>query len=109
MYITNQDYIDFTGVNLEFELYDGDNVNGKVDRFINRVENWCINYLSDNYDFDESMIESTPFMDKFKKGLMCQMSYILNNGWNISELDPEAYMYFRRCGFCNLRKDTTNV
>lgn len=103
MYVTKQDYLNFTGIDLDMELYDGDQVSNKSERFIERVEDFSIKYLSQHFDFDSSMIEESPFLEKFKKGLMVQIEYTIANGWT-NTMSDEALYYFRSCGFCNIRK-----
>lgn len=47
IYLTKQDYYDFSGIDLALELQGAntDNPSDIVDIFLERLENWCLDYL----------------------------------------------------------------
>ena len=102
-YVTAKDYFDFSGIQLEIELKGSntDNPSRAADIFIDRVEQWCIDYLKFNYfvrEFDE---------DAMKKGILHQIDYVRRHGditlssVEIKMLAPSAFMAFKMGGMCN--------
>lgn len=124
IYLTQQDYLDFSGINLSLELQGSnyDNPSDMVDIFLSRVEQWCLDYLfmkfgvSTTYPKDE---DDDPIFDAaaFKKGLLHQIDYLRRNGdlsiQAINEaptLAPNAYMVWKNAGMCNVaHKNTQGV
>lgn len=121
-YITADKYLIAKGINLSIELQDNDNKSHKVDRFIKEVTDWCYDYLISRYlpedliDFDNL---SEARKERFQKGVIEQIEYILNNGWINKDsgvqsaigvildyskivLSPNAKQNFFLAGFCNI-------
>jgi len=108
MLITKQNYLDYSGIDLDIELRKGnsDNPTKAVAIFLARIENYCLDFLESNYmvtpesdNFDE---------DDFKKGVLYQIDYIRVNGdltmYNPNELpvlSKVAYKAFKMGGMCN--------
>lgn len=124
IYLTQQDYLDFSGINLSLELQGSnyDNPSDMVDIFLSRVEDWCLDYLfmkfgvSTTYPVGE---DDQPIFDAtaFKKGLLHQIDYLRRNGdlsiQAINEaptLAPNALMVWKNAGMCNIaHKNTEGV
>lgn len=107
MYITKEDYFKFSGIDLAIELKGTatDNPSNVVDIFLNRVEEWCLDYLQYNYNLQIEKLDVV----SFKKGVLHQIDYIRRNGdlsidgANITRvLAPNAFMVFRNAGMCNI-------
>lgn len=105
-YVTKQEYLDFSGIDLDIELKKGnyDNPSKAVEIFIKRIQDWCRDYLVFNY-----MIKEEDFdVDAFKKGVLHQIDYIRRNGEltienaeKIRVLSPNSFMAFKMGGMCN--------
>lgn len=124
IYLTKQDYYDFSGIDLALELQGAntDNPSDIVDIFLERLENWCLDYLfmkfgvSTTHPVDE---DDNPIFNvaAFKKGLLHQIDYLRRNG-DLSvqavnqapTLAPNAYMAWKNVGMCNVaHKNLTGV
>lgn len=122
-YITKEDYLKEKGTNLDLEIQNDDNKSNKVKRFIKEVTDWCIDYLTDKYDCDELLGEFNDLkefrQDYFRKGVIEQIEYILDEGWINKDaglirelgtivdfskvsLGRTAYLKFKRGAFCNI-------
>lgn len=124
--VSKQDYLDFSGIDLDYELV-GSVLNDAGDspapRFIYGIEDWCIEHLKANYDWN-GMFANDYQKNQFKKGVMHQISYYLKNG-NVSNdagynqstlqiidralldriaLSPNAKKCFRNGGMANLMR-----
>lgn len=116
IYLTKQDYLDFSGIDLALELQSSnyDNPSDMVDIFLKRVEDWGLEYLfmkfgvSTTYPKGE---DDEPIFDveAFKKGLLHQIDYLRRNGdlsiYAINQapvLAPNAYMVWKNSGMCNV-------
>lgn len=116
IYLTQQDYLDFSGINLSLELQSAnyDNPSDMVDIFLKRVEDWGLDYLfmkfgvNTSYPLDKN--DDPIFdVDAFKKGLLHQIDYLRRNG-DLSiqainqapTLAPNAYMVWKNAGMCNV-------
>lgn len=124
--VTNEDYLQYTGVDLNAELTSmaindvGDN---PAPRFISGVEDYCKEELMFNYSWNGEF--ATDYQKaQFKKGVIHQIQYILRNGsisvdsgYNAqngtivprSELlkigmAPNAFRAFRLGGMANIRR-----
>lgn len=81
---TLEDYLDFTGVNLESELepyinnYEG--TGNPALLFVYEIEEWCKDYLMENYDFDGNPSKNPTREKKFKQGVIYQIQYVIANG-----------------------------
>lgn len=121
IYVTKQDYYDFSGIDLAIELKGGnyDNVSDVVDIFLSRVENWCLDFLE--YKFRVTTTEPTykntttgeyePIFnsDAFKKSVLHQIDYLRKNGDlsiqsanSARTLAPNALMIWRNSGMANI-------
>lgn len=121
-YIKSSDYLKAKGINLAIELQDNDNKSDKVDRFIREITDWCYDYLLERYmptdliDYDNLSEERK---NRFQKGVIEQIEYVLNNGWLNKDsgvqtqlgiildyskivLSPNARRHFFLAGFCNI-------
>lgn len=107
MYITKEDYFKFSGIDLALELKGTatDNPSNVVDIFLNRVEEWCMDYLKFNYGLQTEDLD----VEQFKKGVLHQIDYIRRNGElsidsanDAKVLAPNAFMVFRNVGMCNI-------
>ena len=122
-YINKEDYLTYKGIDLETEIQDDDNHSNKVIRFVHEVTDWCLEYLVRHYDCNELLgrfDELKEFrQDYFRKGVMEQIEYILNNGLLMQdsglnrelttivdlsriELSRNAYQKFFMGAFCNI-------
>lgn len=121
IYVTKQDYYDFSGIDLAIELKGSnyDNVSDVVDIFLSRVENWCLDFLE--YKFRVTTTEPTyknttsgeyePIFnpDAFKKSVLHQIDYLRKNGDlsiqsanSAKTLAPNALMIWRNSGMSNV-------
>lgn len=83
-YISKEEYLEAKGVDLDIELQDDDSHSNKVARFIHEATEYCINYLLLNYCANDLLAfqQLKEFrQERFRKGVMEQIDYILNNGW----------------------------
>jgi hypothetical protein len=116
VYLTKQNYFDFSGIDLQIELNSSntDNPSEIVDIFLSRVENWCLDYLFMTFgvsttqplDQDDEPIFN---VEAFKKGILHQIDYLRRNGDlsiqsinNGPKLAPNAYMVWKNAGMCNI-------
>lgn len=121
-YLSSNEYLQAKGINLSIELQDNDNKSAKVDRFIKEVTDWCYDYLVKRYlpldliDYDNLSVARK---NLFKKGVIEQIEYVLDNGWLNKDsgvqtqigmildyskvvLSPNAQTQFFIAGFCNI-------
>jgi len=121
VYVTKQDYYDFSGIDLAIELKGSnyDNVSDAVDIFLTRVENWCLEYLEFMYRVtttEPTYKNTTTNLDTpifnlaaFKKGVLHQIDYLRKNG-DLSiqaiagqrRLAPNALMSWKNAGMANI-------
>lgn len=83
--VTNEDYLSSTGIDLNSELtalINNDIGDAPADRFIAGIEDWCKSYLQERYTFDGTIQEGNQ-RERFKKGIIYQIQYVIRNG-NIS-------------------------
>ena len=111
-YITKQDYLNFSGIDLDIELKKGnyDNPTKAVEIFIKRIQDWCVEYLTANYFTTIEDVETNS--DEFKKGVLHQIDYVRRNGelsieaTNITRvMSPNAKNVFMNIGLCNTRQE----
>lgn len=123
--VTNDDYLQFSGIDLNAELASGiinDAGDNPAPRFIWGVEDWCKEQLKLDYGWKGDFITEHQ-KNQFKKGVMYQIQYILRNGnisndsgYNTSQnivinraelekigMAPNALKSFRLGGMANLR------
>lgn len=96
------DFTNATGINLYNELVsrvnndvDENNDDAFVRRFIKEIEDWCKDYLTENYDFNGVVNVDNPFIkQRFVKGVVCQIEYVLESGSidNLSGLKDGNYI-----------------
>ena len=97
--VTKDDYLNAFGIDLDMEIPDGDAPNGKVERYIWRIENYCKGELS-RYKYQEVNEKN---IQRFKNGVMMMIHYSLRAGLaNLKGLTDEAFNEFRLGGFCNM-------
>ncbi len=109
-YITKEDYLHHSGKNLDIEFKNGNfDVDNPADVFLTRVEEQTIQYIKMHYqqayDFD-TLINLD--LATFKKGLLYQVDYILENGEVsldseslVERLGRPSFDCFRSLGLCN--------
>lgn len=98
---TKSDYLNYFGINLDFEIPEGDNANNKVERYIWRVESYCNNLLA-KYQHQEVTDNN---IKRYKNGVMLMINHSLKVGFsNLNGLTDEAFNEFRMGGFCNIPK-----
>lgn len=121
VYVTKDDYYDFSGIDLSIELKGSnyDNVSDAVDIFLVRVENWCLEYLEHMFRIttteptykNTTTGYDTPIFSAaaFKKGVLHQIDYLRKNG-DLSiqaiagqrRLAPNALMSWKNGGMANI-------
>lgn len=86
-YISAKEYLLAKGVDLEVELQDDDNKTVKVERFIKDLTDYVMNELSKRYCCNDLNTNVTDFAtlklfrrERFHKGMIEQIEYVLNNG-----------------------------
>ena len=89
-YVTRDTYEEFSGVDLETELKDGqtDNPTLKVSIFLKQQQQWMYNYM--RYRFNTSQWDTDWSDTTFAEALLWQIKYVLDNGEN-GMLDRTAY------------------
>jgi hypothetical protein len=123
IYVTKQDYYEWSGIDLALELKGSnyDNISDAVDIFLFRVETWCLDYLTHYYRVtitDPKDRQGNPIfdVDAFKKGVLHQIDYLRRNGdlsiqaisiaRNTTStaplLAPNTLMVWKNAGMCNI-------
>lgn len=121
IYVSKQDYYDFSGIDLAIELKGSnyDNVSDVVDIFLSRVEQWCLEYLEFRFRVtpteptyrNTSTEEDVPIFNSnaFKKGVLHQIDYLRKNGdlsiqaaGESRKLAPNALMSWHNAGMANI-------
>ena len=111
-YITKEDFLKFSGKDLELEFRNGNyDIADAVPLFINRVETVAIELLKDRYDNENIEEKINNNLEAFKKGMLWQINYILDNSeLYLSEMNQNKYLcdvalsIWRNIGLCNLRR-----
>ena len=128
-YITKEEYLKFKGVDLSTELQNNDNHSNKVNRFIQDITNYVMDWLVKNYACNELNREIHNFSDlkefrrkRFHYGMLEQIEYVLNNGllhqdsgvntetgqimdFSKVVISPSALNQFRLGAFCNIERE----
>lgn len=111
-YVTKQEYLDFSGVDLDMELKKSnyDNTSQAVEIFIRRIQNWILEYLEFKYFITEAEMEDATV----KRGVLHQIDYLRLNGDlsidatnKLSVLAPNAFSVYHRAGYCNTVPEST--
>lgn len=121
IYVTKQDYYDFSGIDLSIELKGSnyDNISDAVDIFLSRVENWCLEYLEFKFRVtpteptykNTTTEEEVPIFNSsaFSKAVLHQIDYLRKNGdlsiQSVNEaptLAPNALMTLKNSGMANI-------
>lgn len=105
--IKKSDYLDYAGIDLDFELKKSnyDNPSRAVEIFINKVEQGVNDWIKYHFYVDYSDIEESIL----KRVYLYQIEYILKNGevtYDITKkegLSPNAYAILRAEGYLNTR------
>lgn len=82
-YITAQDFLEYTGIDLNVELKDDDNPSNKVNAFLYRIENRMSNFIASFFykDIDNLFLKFSDFQKlHYKFALIEQALYVLKNG-----------------------------
>lgn len=112
MYITKDDFLAFSGKDLELEFRNGNyDIKDPVPMFIKRVETAVIELLKDRYDNDDIETKINNNLDKFKEGMLWQINHILDNSeLYLSDFNQQRYIndiafaIWRNIGLCNIRR-----
>ena len=122
-YLTAEEYEEVKGINLAQEIGgSSDHPENDAKMFIYRVESDLIAYLTTNYDFTESDIETNErTLNGFKLAVCDQVEYYIEKGItsigenvgpganensnpsNIAMISPNAKFKLRTLGFMNIR------
>ena len=80
-YVKKQDYYDYSGIDLDIELKKSnyDNPTKAVDIFIDKIENFCLDYLVTKYRLVVADLTDAQ-KEKLNAGILRQMDYIRING-----------------------------
>ena len=99
IYITNDDILNFMGLDLQYELKDSlyDNASTKVRTFLNQVTRWTYIHIYTHYDIDNWDD------DTFTEALKWQVKHILKYGED-NKLDEMAYDIMHESGMINPRQ-----
>ena len=111
-YITKDDFLNFSGKDLDLEFKNGNyDISDPVPMFIKRVESASIALLEERYDNPNIEEKINKNLDKFKEGMCWQIQHILDNSeLYLSEFDKSKYLndiaitIWRNIGLCNLRR-----
>lgn len=82
-YITRDEYLQKKGIDLKIEIQDDDNSSNKVNRFIEDITEWTIDYLTMEYGANElnNWDNLKEWRQKrFHEGMLEQIEYTLRNG-----------------------------
>lgn len=99
MFVTQNDYLLFDGVNLSEELPDDDNAKDKVDRFINEVEDFVFMYLR-KHNFKREDVNEKNIQD-VKYAIMYQMRRYFTKGRD-RVFDEMAWEQLHNAGIVNI-------
>ena len=94
------DFTNATGLNLYNELVSriNNDIDGEdtfAERFIHEIEDWCIEYLTNYFDFNGVVNVDNDFVkQQFVKGVVKQIEYVLESGSidNLSGLKDGNYI-----------------
>ena len=100
-YVKKEDYLLIKGINLDIELPDDDDPANASNRFIWRVEQKEINYLSSKYFFNAERDLNDKNINKFKLAIIEQIENDITNGKH-SEICDNAKLYLRKGGLMNI-------
>ena len=101
-YVTKADYLLIKGFNLDVELPDDDDPANASNRFIWRVEQKVINFLSSKYFFNAERDLNDKNINKFKLAIIEQIENDITNGKH-SEICDNAKLYLRKGGLLNIK------
>lgn len=112
MYITKDDFLAFSGKDLELEFRNGNyDIKDPVPMFIKRVETAVIELLKDRYDNEDIETKINNNLGKFKEGMLWQINHILDNSeLYLSDFNQQRYIndialsIWRNIGLCNIRR-----
>jgi hypothetical protein len=116
IYVTKQDYYEWSGIDLALELKGSnyDNISDAVDIFLTRIEGWCLDYLAHQFRVtltDPKDKDGVAIFDivAFKKGVLHQIDYLRRNGdlsiqavSQGSKLAPNTIMVWKNAGMANI-------
>jgi len=113
--VTKEQFLEATGLNLSYELKKDDDAENKVKRFLNRTQQFLIDYTK-NIKFEESDLDyifdednwadedikmNTEKLNNFARAVLHQAEYILKNG--------ERHIFNGFIGSSNLMVDFKSV
>lgn len=110
--ITRDDYLKFSGIDLEQELKNNYDIKDPVNMVINRIETTAEEMLKDNYENSNFEYKVAQNKEKYRQGMLWQINYIIQNGelYNMVDANPNVYLspiartIWRNIGLCNLRR-----
>lgn len=101
-YVKKEEYLKIKGINLDQELPDDDDPANASNRFIWRVEEKIINFISTKYRVDVETDVNDKNMNMLKLAIIEQIEYDITNGKH-SEVCENAMFYLRKGGLMNIR------
>ena len=95
-YIDNDDYRNFAGIDLQFEMKDSatDDPTRKVDLFLKNTQTWFYQHIQTHFEI------SSWDDDTFIEALLWQVKHILKYGED-EEIDDTAYNIMHESGMIN--------
>lgn len=108
MFLTKDIYFEKRGIDLEIEFKSSryDNPSNAVNVFLQKTEDWMLEYLFANYNTTRDELDA----DIMQKALIYQVDFELENGtlsndinYSTKALAPAAYQLLRSHGYCNLQ------
>lgn len=108
MYLTKDIYYKKRAIDLEIEFKSGryDNPSNAVNVFLQKTEDWMLEYLFANYNTKQDELDP----DIMQQAMIYQVDFELENGTLHNDIDnsskalaPAAYQILRSHGYCNLQ------
>lgn len=108
MYLTKDIYYNKRAIDLEIEFKSSryDNPSNAVNVFLQKTEDWILEYLFANYNTTQDELDS----DVMQQAMIYQVDFELENGTLSNDINnsnkalaPAAYQLLRSHGYCNLQ------
>lgn len=108
MYLTKDIYYNKRAIDLEIEFKSSryDNPSNAVDVFLQKTEDWMLEYLFANYNTTRDELDP----EVMQQAMIYQVDYELENGTLVNDINssnkalaPAAYQLLRSHGYCNLQ------
>ena len=104
MYLTKDVYFEKRGIDLDIEFKSGqyDDPSNAVDKFLQQIEDFVVEYLETNYGTSRNQLDS----ETMEQALIYQVDHVLETGEiNKQTLSDNAYRILRNKGYCNMQTD----